>query len=168
MPAGLYDVETDTGVEAVDSVLDAIAARDTDAIGRRLRFEMVPCALDASPTAPACEPGESPGTIVEAFPRTGCEARLLRRAPTLDLLSRDLAAGWFLVGIYRMGNDGSHLILLATGSDFHAAGLWHVQVGAAGSVEALFFGCGSFELPQGEIVWVVPPRVNLRPPETRR
>lgn len=75
-----YSLDTRTGVEDVDVVLDAVEAGDIDKLRSLIQYTTVGCLnVDALGGPPRCRDGEAAGTLVEALPFLGPEGGFLRK-----------------------------------------------------------------------------------------
>jgi len=77
-----------TGLMEVDAAIAAVLAGDTPALERLVVLQSAECMspeVQGLGGPPRCEPGESPGTRVEAFPASQCEGFFVRDpAPVLQ------------------------------------------------------------------------------------
>jgi hypothetical protein len=77
-----------TGIVEVDAVIAAVLDGDTRALARLVVLQSAECMspdVQGLGGPPRCEPGESPGTRVEAFPASQCEGFFVRDpAPVLQ------------------------------------------------------------------------------------
>ncbi|MGE3074872.1 MAG: hypothetical protein AB7N24_01985 [Dehalococcoidia bacterium] len=85
-PSTVYPVTTEVNIPVVDAAIKAALEGDVAALNAQMRFQSVPCAVEAVgplPGKPKCAPGEVDGTIVQAFLSTGGEGayRLASDAP---------------------------------------------------------------------------------------
>jgi hypothetical protein len=73
-PAGVH-----TGIPGVDAVIDAVLAKDTEALRELVRYSTFDCTTaDGLGGPPKCKPGEAEGTPVQALPIAGVEGHYSR------------------------------------------------------------------------------------------
>jgi hypothetical protein len=103
-PGSAYE----TGIEAVDAVIEAVLARDAAALQSLLRFSEAACTHQFGGGGPpkcfAYQPAPPEGTVVEAFPLSTCEGEWRTElGPIVEmLLDRELA----LYGAVELNLDG--------------------------------------------------------------
>jgi hypothetical protein len=70
---GQIDRERRSGIEAVDSIIDTLEARNEPRLASLIQYSKVPCSRDLGVgTPPKCPDGTPPGTPIDALGR-GCE-----------------------------------------------------------------------------------------------
>lgn len=90
-----HDAPTRTGVEAVDSVLDALVSGDAGQIAAFIQLYELGCVAEpvGIPAPPPCPPGSAAGTPIEVFPNISCpEGRFATRSD-LDVLLEAITQG---------------------------------------------------------------------------
>jgi hypothetical protein len=75
-----YPLDTRTGIEDVDVILEAVEADDMEQLRSLIHYTTVGCLnVDALGGPPRCRDGEAAGTLVEALPFIGPEGGFLRK-----------------------------------------------------------------------------------------
>jgi hypothetical protein len=75
-----YPLDTRTGIEDVDVILDAVGADDMEQLRNLIHYTTVGCLnVDALGGPPRCRDGEAAGTLVEALPFLGPEGGFIRK-----------------------------------------------------------------------------------------
>ena len=86
--------ERRTGIEGVDSVVDAVVSGDLEMLRRLLRFTSISCEVNplGIGAPPGCRLGEADGTPVDALPMAQCEGFYVR-ADEIDTTLESLTSG---------------------------------------------------------------------------
>lgn len=151
-----------TGVDALDALTVAILASDTAFIADSLEYASIPCTGLSEPIpGPGCPDGVAVGALIDAFPRSGCEASFepaIVIGPVVEGLARPGLAlfGVFLVDSERADEPptvgGYVLVFASRDSQFDA-----VTVADDGGILRWGSSCGRVrsedflaELPLGE------------------
>lgn len=98
-----YPRETRTGLDAVDQVLVSVLAADANDVLRRLQYIQVPCAGPDRPIpGPGCPDRVPVGTMVLAFPLTGCSSGLEAKDSIGPVVKGFAVAGLQLFAVFRV------------------------------------------------------------------
>ncbi len=125
----------DTGIPAVDAVIDAVHSGDPEAVRTSLGFVSVPCA-EQPEDLPLCGDVEEPGTRVEALPVANCESSSFVRPGDLDQTLRSVVDSE-LYAVYR--NRGQYVALFSRSTSEEDLGL--ALTIDEGHVVLITFGC---------------------------
>jgi hypothetical protein len=104
-PIPTYGPETRIGIAAIDPVLVSLLAADTNDVGSRLAYVDVPCTTSGAIPGPECPPGATAGTLVPAFPLTGCESTYERKDTIGPVVEGFVTTGLKLFAIYRVDRN---------------------------------------------------------------
>lgn len=101
--AELHPLDTRTGIEEIDTVLDAIAHADVQRQRELINFTTAPCTFaDGLGGPPKCRQAETEGTKVEVLSFLGGEGTFLRRDESVEWGGVDAMA---LYAIYRVSEN---------------------------------------------------------------
>ncbi len=147
LPPPQWEAARLTGIDAVDDAIYAVSVRDPDVLRLSLSLSQVGCvtAADSPSRRPLCEPGESFGDPVDAFPVAGCRDAYLRTGEELTLALESMVRGVpRLYGVFEGGSrpwpPGDYEVLLTVeGADGMMRGLSLVVADAG--VVGLRIGC---------------------------
>ena len=98
----VYGPETRTGIAAIDPILASVLAADVNDVRSRLRYVDVSCTAGSGTPGPECPPGTTVGTLVQAFPLTGCESTYERKGAIEPVLAGFVTNGLKLFSVYRV------------------------------------------------------------------
>lgn len=104
-PIPTYGPETRTGIASIDPILVSVLAADTDDVGSRLAYVDVPCTSINAIPGPECPPGAAAGTLVPAFPLTGCETTYERKDAIGPVVEGFVTMGLKLFAVYRVDRN---------------------------------------------------------------
>ena len=95
-----------TGIEIVDTVLEAIERNDPDDLVSLLRLEEVPC-LRAGPTeiSPVCADDQETGTLVETFAEHVCIGLQLEATTEREMANWIVDQDLSVYGVYEFPTD---------------------------------------------------------------
>jgi hypothetical protein len=99
------------GHRLVDELLTALEAGDLASLGRLIDYERVGCVAtqDGIGAPPVCQPGETPGSPIEALVVSSCEGHYVRREETASTLARLTDRSWSLYAISDLVADHVNL-----------------------------------------------------------
>ncbi len=171
-PIKLHPSGTHTGIERIDRVLDAVDARDGDALAALVQPFTRPCVAKPDqhiPSRPVCDTREKPGTPVQVFWGGSCEGYFVRLTDASDTLEAWAGNVRGLYAVYRSKPAAQYSAFnpRAGFGVMYAAGKGRSLVapklilGPRGRIRAVLSGCS--ETPAQELArvagkLVLPPR----------
>lgn len=99
-----------SGIDVIDRFLDALAARDIEALAVLVSYTPIGCVVEQRGIGalPLCEAGEGDGTIVEALPLAHCEGNYERERETIGRVLPQLSeTQWALYAVLDLGDAPS-------------------------------------------------------------
>jgi hypothetical protein len=99
-----YPADTQTGIAAVDAVIEARLANDVDALVGLTQFLTINCVKVAEGlgSLPLCNEDEADGTPLQVLPLAFSEGTYVRQE---DIQTRYHAAPYTLLAVYRVADD---------------------------------------------------------------
>jgi len=97
-----YGPETRTGIASIDPILVSVLAADTNDVRSRLAYVDMPCTANNAIPGPECPQNVTVGTLVPAFPLTGCESTYERKDAIGPVVEGFVSTGLQLFAVYRV------------------------------------------------------------------
>jgi hypothetical protein len=101
---GTYSLETRTGIEVIDNVIEAVASGDREQLESLISYTTAPCTTrEGFGGPPKCLEGEAEGTLVDGLPMIGSEGGHIRKDEIGNWTGVDASA---LFAVYRNSEEG--------------------------------------------------------------
>lgn len=101
---GTYSLETRTGIEEIDAVIEAVASGERERLESVIKYTTAPCTTaEGFGGPPKCSAGETEGTPVDGLPFIGSEGGFIRKDEISNWTGVDAEA---IFAVYRVAEEG--------------------------------------------------------------
>ncbi len=98
----IYPLDTQTGVEEIDGILNVVATGDIQSLRSLLKFTAAECTTrEGLGDPPKCQAGEAEGKVVDVFPFLGSEGSCIRKDELEGWLGIDISG---LYAVYQVSD----------------------------------------------------------------